>query len=256
MATIITFANQKGGVCKTTSTHAVGVNLAQRGFRVLLVDTDPQANLTKTFAASCAFNLGHVIQGQRSLRESCFAVGEGLALVASARELTRLDKVLGQDPNYQFFLREQLAEVAADFDYVLIDTAPGLSSLTYSALVATQFVFVPTEPEFYALEGLGELLTTCAAMQKNFNPGLRVGGVFLVKYAENYRLALHHDMIADAKEKSPEVARLLMVQTIRRNGKVSEAQTLQTTLADYAPGSNGAIDYNNLTSEILERTAA
>ncbi len=105
---VLTFANHKGGVGKTTSTLTVGQELARRGQRVLFLDCDPQHNLTMSFPERAAAHLGTVIRGERTLREIIIGVGEGQGLASSARELTQLEKVLGQQPAYQFFLRDQL----------------------------------------------------------------------------------------------------------------------------------------------------
>jgi chromosome partitioning protein len=249
---ILTFANHKGGVGKTTSTLTVGQELAHRGYRVLFVDCDPQHNLTMSFPVATPTHLGTVIRGEQTLREVTRRVGEGQALVGSARELTQLEKILGQQPAYQFFLRDQLAEVATDFDYVLIDTPPALTSLTYAALVASDAVFIPVQPEFYGYEGLTTLLDACTIMNKNFNPRLKVGGLFLTKYSPTYRLTLHHDVVAIMRENSV-TGPLLLTTTIRQNGKLSEAQIEKRNLFDYAPDSNGAEDYRQLTTEILSR---
>ena len=249
---ILTFANHKGGVGKTTSTLTVGQELARRGHRVLFVDCDPQHNLTMSFPTTATFNVGTVIRGERTLRQVIIRVGEGLGLASSARELTQLEKILGQQPAYQFFLRDQLEEVQQDFDYVLVDTPPALTSLTYAALVASDAVFIPVQPEFYGYEGLTTLLDACAVMRKNFNARLKVGGLFLTKYSPNYRLTLHHDVVSIMRENAV-TGPLLMTTSIRQNGKLSEAQIEKKNLFDYAPDSNGAEDYRELTTEILAR---
>ena len=249
---VITFANHKGGVGKTTSTLTVGQELARRGQRVLFLDCDPQHNLTMSFAAKAATHLGTVIRGERTLKQIIVGVGEGMGLAGSARELTQLEKILGQQPTYQFFLRDQLEEVAADYDYVLIDTPPALTSLTYAALVASDAVFIPVQPEFYGYEGLTTLLDACAIMGKNFNPRLKVGGLFLTKYSASYRLSLHHDVVAIMRDNAV-TGPLLMTTSIRQNGKLSEAQIEKQNLFTYAPSSNGVEDYRNLTTEILAR---
>ena len=249
---IITFANHKGGVGKTTSTLTVGQELARRGQRVLFLDCDPQHNLTMSFAVDVATHLGTVIRGERTLKQIIVEVGEGMSLAGSARELTQLEKILGQQPTYQFFLRDQLEGVAVDYDYVLIDTPPALTSLTYAALVASDAVFIPVQPEFYGYEGLTMLLDACAIMGKNFNPRLKIGGLFLTKYSASYRFSLHHDVVAIMRDNAV-IGPLLMNTSIRQNGKLSEAQIEKQNLFAYAPTSNGAEDYRNLTTEILAR---
>ncbi|TGE13816.1 ParA family protein [Hymenobacter elongatus] len=249
---ILTFANHKGGVGKTTSTLAVAQQLAHRGHRVLLVDCDPQHNLTMSFASTPVFHLGHVIRQDKTLREILTPVGEGVTLAGSALELTQLEKVLGQQPAYQFFLRTALADVQDHFDYCLIDTPPALTSLTYGALVASEAVFIPIQPEYYGYEGLNTLLEACRVMAAHFNPKLKVGGLFLTKYSPAYRLAMHHDVVEIMRE-NPVIGPLMMETNIRQNGKLAEAQIEKQDLYAYAPNSPGAQDYGRLTTEILAR---
>ncbi|UOQ69896.1 ParA family protein [Hymenobacter volaticus] len=249
---ILTFANHKGGVGKTTSTLNVGQQLAERGHRVLFVDCDPQHNLTMSFATPVPYHLGHVIRGDRTLAQVVTPVSSQLAVVGAALELTQMEKILGQQPAYQFFLRDALQEVAGQFDFVLIDTPPALTSLTYAALVASEAVFIPVQPEYYGYEGLNTLLEACKVMSKNFNAKLKVGGLFLTKYSSAYRLTLHHDVVATMRE-NPVLGQLMMETSIRQNGKLSEAQIEKQNLYEYAPTSNGAVDYDHLTTEILSR---
>ncbi|UOG77618.1 ParA family protein (plasmid) [Hymenobacter tibetensis] len=249
---ILTFANHKGGVGKTTSTLAVAQQLAHRGHRVLLLDCDPQHNLTMSFPVQVVSHLGHVIQGEKTLRQILLKVGPNLALAPAALELTQLEKVLGQQPAYQFFLRDQLEDVAAEFDYCLIDTPPALTSLTYGALVASDAVFIPTQPEFFGYEGLNTLLEAVRVMAKNFNQKLKVGGLFLTKYSPSYRFGMHHDVVEVMRD-NPVMAPLLMATSIRQNGKLAEAQIEKQDLYSYAPESAGAQDYEELTTEMLAR---
>ncbi|OUJ67761.1 ParA family protein [Hymenobacter crusticola] len=249
---ILTFANHKGGVGKTTSTLNVGQQLAQRGHRVLFLDCDPQHNLTMSFPTAVPNHLGHVIRGDQTLKQVITQVGDKQGLVGSALELTQMEKILGQQPAYQFFLRDALEEVDGLFDYVLIDTPPALTSLTYAALVASEAVFIPVQPEYYGFEGLNTLLEACKVMSKNFNPRLKVKGLFLTRYSPSYRLTLHHDVVATMQE-NPVLRPLLMTTSIRQNGKLSEAQIEKQNLYEYAPTSHGAHDYDQLTTEILAR---
>jgi len=249
---ILTFANHKGGVGKTTSTLAVAQQLAYRGHRVLLVDCDPQHNLTMSFPQLPPYHLGHVIRQDKTLQDILVVVGDRLTLAGSALELTQLEKVLGQQPTYQFFLRDILEDVQEHFDYCLIDTPPALTSLTYGALVASDAVFIPVQPEYYGYEGLNTLLEACRVMGKNFNQRLKVGGLFLTKYSPAYRLAMHHDVV-DIMRVNPIIGPLLMETNIRQNGKLAEAQIEKQNLYVYAPTSAGAQDYESLTTEILSR---
>ena len=249
---IITFANHKGGVGKTTSGVNVATTLAQLGFRVLALDCDPQCNLSISFKeAQLTPNIGQLIDGTplSGLRQ---IVGENLHLVASTKRLEYLDKVLGQSPTYQFLLRDALATVAGDYDYCIIDTRPALSAITYSALTASDAIFIPAQPEFYGHEGLQTLLEAIDLVRQHFNPSLRVGGIFFTRYAPTYRLNLHHQLV-NALRQDPVTGPMVMSTTIRQTGALAEAQTLHQSIYEWAPESNGAIDYTNLTHEIISR---
>jgi chromosome partitioning protein len=256
MSTTLTFANHKGGVGKTTSCLNVGQNLARQGHRVLFIDCDPQTNLTMSFDVPDpeGLTLAELLEGNQkaSVRNIMQPVGDNQWLVPGSKRLQVIDKLIGGAQGTEFLLRESLEVVAEAFEYVVIDTPPSLGGVTYSALIATDLVFIPVQPEYYGYQGLTELLGACARVRKHANRELRVGGIFFTRYASTYRRALHHqyvDLIRDDVAMAP----LVMSVTIRDNVKLGEAQAQHTAIAEYAPDSNGAIDYDSLTEEILKR---
>ena len=188
---IISFANHKGGVGKTTSTLNVAQTLARSGQRVLLLDYDAQCNLTMSFPQTSAANLGQVLQNEKTLAEVMHQVAPNLWLVNSTPHLRYLEKVIAAQFGYELLLKEALAPLD-QFDFCLLDTPPSLSALTYAALVASQNVFIPSQPEYYGFEGLTTLLDACSRVQKHFNAG---GGIFFTKYSPPYRRKLHHDIV-------------------------------------------------------------
>jgi chromosome partitioning protein len=249
----ITFANRKGGVAKTTSAWAVGECLAQAGSRVLLVDCDPQMNLTQCLPS---------VDLSRSLTQVIDGLGAGLAtvmqpvrpnlwLVPAAPTLAAAEKVLGADAMYALVLRNALDGLAGQVDYVIFDTNPSPNSpLALAALTAADRVFIPTSPEFFAFNGLQSLLELVERIRKNFAPGLRVGGLFLTKYAASYRRSLHHQFVATMHE-HPGLGQLLMATTIRENVAVAEAQVQRQSLFEWAPTCAALQDYQSLTTEIV-----
>lgn len=249
---IITFANHKGGVGKTTSTLNVGYSLAAAGHRVLLIDCDAQRNLTRSFMlAEPHLDLGAVVAGKSKLEDIVLPTGQlNLSLAAASRELQFLEQVLTQQFGYEHLLRNELAPLANVYDFVLIDTPPRLAALTYAALVASDRVFIPVQPEFYGFEGLGDLLQACQRVTINFNPKLAVGGIFFTKWSEQYRRRLHKEVVDLITQEHPG---LTLTTTIRDNVAIAEAQAQKQGLHEWSPSSNGAEDYENLTTEILSR---
>ena len=247
---IISFANHKGGVGKTTSTLNVAQTLARSRKRVLLLDCDAQCNLTMSFPRTTTANMGQVLQNEKTLAEVMHLVAPNLWLVNSTPHLHYLEKVIAAQFGYELLLKEALAPLADQFDFCLLDTPPNLSALTYAALVASQHVFIPSQPEYYGFEGLTTLLDACSRVQKHFNAGLRVGGIFFTKYSPSYRRKLHHDIVRLMKENAT-LGQLVMTTSIRENVSLAEAQIQKESIHAWAPDSNGAQDYEALTNEIL-----
>jgi len=249
---ILTFANNKGGVGKTTSSLSVAHSLADMGFQVVLLDCDPQANASKTFTLPpTAPHLGQVLEEKITLVQALCRVSEHLQVVRAERTLAQQEKVFGTQPDYVFFLREQLAALQG-IDYVVIDTPPSLAALTVTSLVASDAVFIPLHPEFFGNEGMTALIDMCTRLQKNFNSRLRIGGIFFTEYSPTYRRALHHQVVQQLQQ-DPTLGALLMQTTIRENVALPESQSMRQSIHEWAPRSNGASDYQRLTEEILRK---
>lgn len=251
---VISFANNKGGVGKTTSALAVAHTLHAQGLSVLLIDADPQANASKTFAlvpGTTPAGLGEVLEGRLTLTQALEEPQPGLWLLRATSDLARQEKVLGSQPDYVFALRELLTErfPLPEVQVVVLDTPPNLGPLTVAALVASQHVFVPLKPEFFANEGMTALLAMVARLRKSFAPQLRVSGIFFTEYARSYRRALHHQVVASI-EQDPQLAGLVLRTTIRENVALPESQSMGQSILAWSPGSNGASDYRELSNEI------
>ncbi|RZK32137.1 MAG: ParA family protein [Hymenobacter sp.] len=257
LMSIFCFANNKGGVAKTTSSLAVSHALHRLGQRVLLVDADPQANTSKTYPTDAPrLGLSAVLSGQASLVQAIEEPAPGLFLLPAGSDLARQQQVLGSQPDYVFVLRDLLASPdCPEVDYVVLDTATTLGPLTVAALVASQDVFIPIKPEFFATEGMADLLSMVTRLQRNFAPKMMVSGVFFIEWAESYRAALHQQVVAEIRA-NPALAPWVMKTTIRSNVSLAESQSMGQSIHDWAPDSNGAADYQALTDEILSILAS
>jgi chromosome partitioning protein len=253
---IIALANHKGGVGKTTSVLNIGHALTARGHQVLLVDCDPQANLTQsfTYAPPPHLTMAAVLLGKMALGDIVQEVAPGLYLAPASPELGAAEKQLQREPGAEVVLRELLEQVEG-IDYVLLDTPGGLGTLTYAALAAATAVFIPTQPEYYGLEGLAGLVLVCQQIKKRLNPGLLIGGLFFTQYNRNDRRRVHRDLVL-LLEGHATLGPLVMLATVRANVAVQQAQTEKQNLLEHYPDSAGALDYQVLTAEILTRLQA
>ena len=268
---IITFANRKGGVGKTTSALAIAHRLAQLGHQTLLIDADPQGNASSTIAElpPVPGSLAATLATAAGLRPQLNAAAPNLFCITAGEDLTRQEKLLGQEMDYGWFFRNALQDLVKvlaagpasavgeeklprKFDFVLIDTSPYLGTLAVAAMVASEAVFIPLQPNYFNSEGLTKVVEMVGVIRRNFNPQLRIGGIFFTKYARTYRKALHHQY-ARALESDAVLGKLVMHQTIRENVALDESQAGQQPIYDWAPTSNGAVDYRALTEEFLTR---
>lgn len=254
---ILTIANRKGGVGKTTSAWAIAHALANRGFRTLLVDCDPQRNLSLILPQlPIDKHIGLVANGEATLAEVMQSVGSQLWLVQATEAIVAAEKVLGTQMDYVMVLKDALVGLEVKMDYVIFDTSPSPHSpLAAAALTASTATFIPVHPEYLSYEGLTSLLDVVARVKKSFNPSLQVGGLFLTRYSSTYRKRLHHEFV-DMLRQHDVLGPLLMQTTIRENVALAEAQVNRQSLQEYAPTSNAFEDYENLTTELLTRLSA
>lgn len=250
---VFTVSNNKGGVGKTTTAVNIGCALALRGHAVLLVETDAQGNLSQSFplAPPIGTDMAHVLMGKAPLGDIVQQVGPNLFVAPGSAALLEAEKHLAAEPGGALALRELLAEIKG-IDYVIIDTPPGLGLLTQAALTAADVVLIPVQPEYYGLEGLAALVSTCHQIRRRMNPGLRIGGVFFTRYNRADKRRVLRDLVA-LLEGHADLGPLVMDQTIRENVAVKQAQALKVNLLTEYPESAGATDYIVLTSAILMR---
>ncbi|QOR45661.1 ParA family protein [Trueperella pecoris] len=250
---IITVANQKGGVGKTTSAVNVAAGLALGGLNVVVIDSDPQGN------ASTALGIDHstgipslydVFMGKMSIADvlqECPDI-KNLHVAPSTIDLSTIEISLVLEDKREFRLRDAIAEANLDVDYIIIDCPPSLGLLTLNSLVAAREVLIPIQTEYYALEGLTQLVNTINMVRESANTELEVSTILLTMYDKRTNLA--RDVAADVREHFPK--QTLDVE-IPRNVKISEAPSYEQTVLTYDPRSAGGVAYLAAAYEIAHR---
>jgi chromosome partitioning protein len=256
----IAIINQKGGVGKTTTAVNLAAALAQCGRRVCVLDLDPQAHATTHLGIAPdgkSASMYDALVNSQPLAEIRRQVGECLWLAASDINLAAAEVELAGTVGREVILRDLLLQEKEAFDFVLMDCAPSLGVLTVNALSAASEVFIPLQPHFLALHGMGKLLETTALVAKRINPGLRVTGIILCLYESTTRLT--QEVIHDLEEylnksrgsNTPWAKARIFKTAIRRNIKLAECPSFGQSIFAYAPTCHGALDYMALAQEIL-----
>lgn len=245
MTKTISFNIQKGGVAKTTSAVITAEILQQRGYDVLLVDFDPQRNLTHGLAVDKPKRpVADVLTGKTNIKDAILRNEAGLGLLPADRSLFALQAALESNA-----LAKVLAPVSGYFDYVIIDTAPALSSLSVNALVASDLVVIPAVLGDFCDLAIRDVLNTIDTVRQQ-NKKLAVAGILITMSKKRYVLdrlvAEQYQRLADSKHIR------LFTSKIRQCQKVKEAQMLKISLLEYAPRCNAALDYRNFVNELLE----
>ncbi len=255
VARILAVANQKGGVGKTTTAINLAAGLAERGAKVLLVDLDPQGNASTGLGVEPSSRevstydlLLEAVPLERALRETAFP---NIWMCPANSDLASADMELVSNERRSFLLRDALRQPAMDryaFDYIVVDCPPSLSLLTVNALVACHSVLVPLQSEFFALEGLSQLMLTIREVRQTANPELRIEGVLLTMY--DGRNNLSQQVESDARQT---LGDLVFRVVIPRNVRVSEAPSFALPVLNYDPASKGSEAYRALAQELLLR---
>jgi chromosome partitioning protein len=252
---IIACTNQKGGVGKTTTVVNLASSLARTGRRVLVVDLDPQGNATSGLGiASVAVERSiHpvLVDGDDVLDRVVPTVNEGLFIIPSSRDLAGAEVELVPIEGRERRLARGLRPVKASYDMVLLDCPPSLGLLTVNAVTAADSVLVPIQCEYYALEGLGQLLSTIELVRAHLNPTLAIKGVLLTMF--DARTTLSADVSAEVRRHLPgQVFRTVIPRSVR----LAEAPSFGRPISEHAPGSRGAQAYHDLARELLEHDGA
>lgn len=245
--TTIAFINQKGGVGKTTATCNIGAGLAARGKKVLLIDLDPQGNLSAACGVPAALEktVFEVLMHEASLKEVTLAI-ENFHIIPANIGLSAFEQLCAGETDKEFQLKEALKNHS--YDYILIDCPPSLGLLTLNALAAADEVYIPVQTEFLALQGLSQLLDTCKVINRRINPALKLGGIIGMRFN---RRKLNSEIIAHLRESFKEK---MFNTAIRENIALAEAPSFGMDIYRYKPTSIGAKDYKDLCEEIIQRT--
>lgn len=252
MAQIICIANQKGGVGKTTTSINLAAALAQLGKNTLLVDCDPQANATTGIGidkSTLRQNLYHGLIGDVDTKELIHATAmERLSVIPARVELIGFEVEMMAHEGRELVMRELLDEIKASYDYIVIDCPPSLSLLTLNAMASADSILVPLQSEFYALEGLSQLIDTVKRIKAGLNPRLRINGILLTMFDRRTNLSFQ---VAEEAEKH--FNDLVFTTRIPRSVRLSEAPSYGEPIFLYDPTSVGAKSYMALAKEVLER---
>ncbi len=250
MGTIICFANQKGGVGKTTSAVNIGAYMAEAGKKVLLIDFDPQANLSSSLGTqNDQAGVYEVLVGGIPLNQAVQNSSvPNLFVLPSSINLTGANVELIEEAEREFFLRKILVEEKQEWDYMLIDCPPSLGLLTVNGLVAADCVIIPLQCEYFALEGLSMLLQTIKKIQDGLNAKLTIGGILFTMFDSRTRLA--NEVV---QEVSSYFKDKIFRTIIPRNVRLSEAPSHSVPINQYEVNSSGAISYKKLTEEVMNR---
>lgn len=246
MSKVITISNHKGGVGKTTSTINIGAGLNKLGKKVLLIDLDPQANLSQSLGLrEESRNIYSAIRGDHALEP--ITILKGLDIIPSTLDLSGAEVELAGEAGREFVLRELIEPLRASYHYIIIDSPPSLGLLTINAFTASDLVFIPLQAQYLALQGLTKLIEVIDKIKKRLNKTLKVGGVIITQY--DSRKVLNRDVVATIHTHFKDE---VFNTKIRDNVALAEAPTQGLDIFRYNPKSYGAEDYLALCKEILK----
>lgn len=248
MAHIISMANHKGGVGKTSSVQNIGAGLARAGHRVLLIDFDPQANLSDGFGyRDLEFGIFEAMLGEIAV--PVVELQENLSLIPSNIGLAGAEMYFSTYTARERILSKTVIDkVAKDFDFIIIDCPPSLGLLTINAFTASSEIFIPLDAEYFSMRGLDNLQELIHRVQEDLKPSLEISGVFFTKY--DNRMVIKNNVRKVIREK---FGSKVLETHIRNNIAIAEAQAQGMDVFSYDSKCNGAIDYQQLTQEVLRR---
>ena len=257
----IAIINQKGGVGKTTTAVNLSAALADAGYRVCLIDLDPQAHASLHFGIALEESdnsIYRVLTDDLPISEIRQQVDDNLWVVPSHIDLAAAEMELAGEVGREIILRNQLQNDDGQFDFLILDCPPSLGVLTLNALTAVTEVFLPLQPHYLALHGLSKLLRTIEIVTTRLNRSLRLSGIVYCLYESGTKLAAEvvgdvDQFFAEARDTDSFWAEARSFTTrIRRNIRLAEAPSFGQSIFQYAPQSNGAADYSNLAQEVLQ----
>jgi chromosome partitioning protein len=252
MAKIISIANQKGGVGKTTSAINLAAGLAHEGQHVLLIDADPQANASSGLGVDIR-TLEHtiyecLINGTDPHSAVIRTAEPNLSILPSHIDLVGAEIEMLNIPERETLMKKVFQQIETEYDYILIDCSPSLGLITVNALTASHSIIIPVQCEFFALEGIAKLLNTVKIIKSKLNPGLQIEGFLLTMY--DSRLRLSNQVYEEVKR---HFGNLVFNTVIARNVRLSEAPSHGMSALRYDPSSKGAQSYIQLAKELIQR---
>ena len=253
-AKIYAIANQKGGVGKSTTVQSLGAGLSRAGKKVLLIDIDPQSNLTSICGAISdaddknAITALEILCGEKSINDGIQHL-EFYDIVPASMFLASIDGRIMNQLSRPYRLQKAISDIKADYDYILIDTPPALGTLTSNALIAAHEVIIPAQADILSLQGVSQLYETIQAAQEHANPNLKVTGILFTRY--NGRTRLTQEISALFTAAAQQMSTKLFETHIREAVAIKEAQAAHLDIFTYAAKGNPAKDYANLVHEIF-----
>jgi chromosome partitioning protein len=247
---IIAIINQKGGVGKSTTAHALGAGLSLKGFKALFVDLDAQGNLTHTLNAPQGGLTAMEILTKEVETSNVVHKGDRWDCIFGTPILAGADMMLTQTGK-EFRLKEALEPIQGNYDYIVIDTPPALGILTINALTACTGIIVPAQADIYSLQGIGQLYETIKPVRQYCNHELRILGILLTRY--NQRSIISRDIAEMMEQTATQLGTIVYKATIREAVAVKEAQARQRDIYSYAPKGRVTADYTAFVEEVLEQ---
>lgn len=257
---IIALMNQKGGVGKTTTTVNMAAGLVRAGKKVILIDADLQGNATTALGLQVpqqkdvACDLFAVLTSACTLQDAMLTrlvpskhKNSSLDIIPATIALSGFDQVVRALPSKQLLLKQLLHDLDSSYDYVLIDCPPSLGLMTINALVAADEVIIPVQPEFFALQGISQLLDTVALLQKSMNPNLKIGGVVCTRFN---RRKIHNEVLSCLQDRFEGT---LFATKIHENIAIAEAPSFGQTIFEYNAKCSGTYDFELLVKEFLNK---
>ena len=240
----VSLISQKGGTGKTSTAHALGAGLAQRGHSVLMIDLDAQANLTYLLQAKPKRTIADVLQGEARTYDAIVNVALMMDAIASSTLLSTLQL------KNQHQLERILEPVNRRYDYCIIDNPPSLSMLTLNALTASDRCIIPIQADVFSLQALPQIYSTIETIRANGNPDLIISGILMTRF--NKRAILSRDALDIIKRHAEQMGTRVFDTMIRESISIKEAQALRKDIYTYGKKTNGAIDYNQFVDEFIK----